>query len=143
MLPKEGQHRLVRHLDDLVEGEEPQLHVHVDGLHHLAVANATATGYFGEAPVSPQGLREAEKQSAGHCETFHATDEEYWKKIYLLEHAVEGVPRWARAHLHGLLAVDQRLDRDQGVGRRGRRDRSLREAVPASPMSDRPFVTRA
>ena len=47
------------------------------------VANATATVYFGEAPVSPQGCAEAEKQSAGHCDTFHATDEEYWKKIYL------------------------------------------------------------
>ena len=29
--------RVVRHVDDLVEGEAPQLHVHVDGLHHLAV----------------------------------------------------------------------------------------------------------
>ncbi|HEX6867309.1 MAG TPA: ABC transporter substrate-binding protein, partial [Candidatus Limnocylindrales bacterium] len=38
------------------------------------VANATATVYFGEAPVSPQGCAEAEKQSPGHCETFHATD---------------------------------------------------------------------
>jgi len=47
------------------------------------VANATATVYFGEAPVSPEGCAEAEKQSAGHCDTFHATDEEYWKKIYL------------------------------------------------------------
>ena len=47
------------------------------------VANATATVYFGEAPVSEQGCAEAEKQSPGHCATFHATDEEYWKKIYL------------------------------------------------------------
>ncbi len=47
------------------------------------VANATATVYYGEAPVSPQGCAEAEKQSPGHCDAFHATDEEYWKKIYL------------------------------------------------------------
>jgi len=46
-------------------------------------ANATATVYFGEAPVSAAGCAEAEKQSPGHCDTFHATDEEYWKKIYL------------------------------------------------------------
>jgi putative spermidine/putrescine transport system substrate-binding protein len=47
------------------------------------VPNATATVYFGEAPVSPEGCAEAEKQSPGHCDTFHATDEAYWKNIYL------------------------------------------------------------
>jgi putative spermidine/putrescine transport system substrate-binding protein len=45
--------------------------------------NATATVYFGEAPVSPQACAEAEKQSAGHCATFYATDETYWKDVYL------------------------------------------------------------
>ncbi len=45
--------------------------------------NATATVYYGEAPVSAEGCAEAEKQSPGHCTTYHATDEEYWKKIYL------------------------------------------------------------
>ena len=30
-----GRDRLVGHLDDLLEGEEPELHVHVDGPHHL------------------------------------------------------------------------------------------------------------
>ena len=40
--PAEGrQHRLVRHLDGLVQGQEPQLHVHVDGPHHRPMANAT------------------------------------------------------------------------------------------------------
>ena len=34
--PKEGRHRLVRHLDDLDQGGPPELHVQVDGLHHLA-----------------------------------------------------------------------------------------------------------
>jgi putative spermidine/putrescine transport system substrate-binding protein len=45
-------------------------------------ANATATVWFGEAPVSPAGCAEAEKQSAGHCDTFHATDEEYFKNVW-------------------------------------------------------------
>jgi putative spermidine/putrescine transport system substrate-binding protein len=45
--------------------------------------NATATVFFGEAPVSAQGCAEAEKLSPGHCETFHATDEAYWEKVYL------------------------------------------------------------
>jgi len=44
--------------------------------------NATATVFFGEAPVSQEGCAEAEKQSAGHCETFHATDESYWTDVH-------------------------------------------------------------
>ena len=31
-----GRDRLVGHLDDLVQGRAPELHVQVDGLHHLA-----------------------------------------------------------------------------------------------------------
>jgi putative spermidine/putrescine transport system substrate-binding protein len=46
------------------------------------VANATATVWFGEAPTSPQACAEAEKQSAGHCDTFHATDEAYFKDVW-------------------------------------------------------------
>jgi len=45
------------------------------------VANAKATVWFGEAPVSQAACDEAEKISPGHCTTFHATDEEYFKKI--------------------------------------------------------------
>jgi putative spermidine/putrescine transport system substrate-binding protein len=45
-------------------------------------ANAAATVYFGEAPVSAKGCEEAEKLSAGHCETFHAEDEDYFSKVY-------------------------------------------------------------
>ena len=45
-------------------------------------ANATATVWFGEAPVSPEGCAEAEKQSKGHCDTFHATDEDYFKDVW-------------------------------------------------------------
>ena len=35
-------------------------------------ANADVTVYYGEAPVSAAACAEAEKQSAGHCDTFHA-----------------------------------------------------------------------
>ncbi len=46
------------------------------------LANAQATVWFGEAPVSQAGCDEAEKLSPGHCTTFHATDEEYFKKVW-------------------------------------------------------------
>jgi len=44
--------------------------------------NAQATVWFGEAPVSEQGCAEAEKLSPGHCELFHAQDEDYFKDVY-------------------------------------------------------------
>jgi putative spermidine/putrescine transport system substrate-binding protein len=46
------------------------------------VANANVTVWFGEAPVSPQGCVEAEKLSPGHCDTFHAADEDYFKDVW-------------------------------------------------------------
>jgi len=45
-------------------------------------ANADVTVYFGEAPVSEAACAEAEKQSAGHCDQFHANDEAYFKDVW-------------------------------------------------------------
>ncbi len=45
-------------------------------------ANADVTVYFGEAPVSEKACAEAEKQSPGHCEQFHANDEAYFKDVW-------------------------------------------------------------
>ena len=45
-------------------------------------ANADVTVYFGEAPVSAPACAEAEKQSAGWCDQFHAADEQYFKNIW-------------------------------------------------------------
>lgn len=42
-------------------------------------ANAKATEYFGEAPVSEEAC--ALTQDPNHCETFHAQDEEYFDQI--------------------------------------------------------------
>jgi putative spermidine/putrescine transport system substrate-binding protein len=45
-------------------------------------ANAQATVWFGEAPVTQAACDKAEELSPGHCETFHATDEDYFSKVY-------------------------------------------------------------
>ncbi|MEO5940230.1 MAG: extracellular solute-binding protein, partial [Candidatus Limnocylindrales bacterium] len=45
-------------------------------------ANADVTVYFGEAPVSDAACVEADKQSAGHCDLFHAKDEAYFADVY-------------------------------------------------------------
>jgi Spermidine/putrescine-binding periplasmic protein len=44
-------------------------------------ANAQATIFFGEAPVSQQACDAAEKISPGHCATYHATDEPYFSNV--------------------------------------------------------------
>jgi putative spermidine/putrescine transport system substrate-binding protein len=43
-------------------------------------ANAKATEYFGEAPVSEEAC--SLTADPNHCETFHATDEDYFAKVY-------------------------------------------------------------
>jgi putative spermidine/putrescine transport system substrate-binding protein len=44
--------------------------------------SALATVWFGEAPTSPEACEEAEAISPGHCDTFHATDEEYFDRVH-------------------------------------------------------------
>ena len=44
--------------------------------------SALATVWFGEAPTSEAACAEAEEISPGHCDTFHATDEEYFSKVH-------------------------------------------------------------
>jgi putative spermidine/putrescine transport system substrate-binding protein len=44
--------------------------------------NAAATVYFGEAPVTDAACAEAEKQSPGHCDAFHAKDEAYFSDVW-------------------------------------------------------------
>ena len=47
-----------------------------------AQANAEATIWFGEAPVTQKACDAAEAISAGHCAAQHASDEAYWNKIW-------------------------------------------------------------
>jgi len=47
-----------------------------------AEANGQATVWFGEAPTSEAACEYAETLSAGHCELTHATDEDYYSKIW-------------------------------------------------------------
>ena len=50
-----------------------------------AQANALATIWFGEAPTSQAACDYAETVSPGHCATFHATDEAYFKNVWYWE----------------------------------------------------------
>jgi putative spermidine/putrescine transport system substrate-binding protein len=67
--------------------------MHVDAAHpncmllwmnHMmsAEANAMATVYFGEAATSAEACEAAEALAPGHCETQHATDEDYFSRVH-------------------------------------------------------------
>ncbi len=79
-LPKEGA-PVVRHVDDLVEGQAPNcMYMWMEYI-ISPVPNATATVYFGEEARQRAGLCQDGEAGQGHCATYHATDEEYWKKM--------------------------------------------------------------
>ena len=72
-----------RHLDGVVEGRSPELHVHVDGLHHQPAVQAQVAYYFGEAPANPKACDQIATLygDATHCDVFKATDEAFAKSI--------------------------------------------------------------
>ena len=104
---------MVGHLDDRLQGQEPELHVHVDEPHHRPKANAAVAEWFGEAPSNKKAC--AETADKDHCETFHADDEAYFDKVAVLDDADEGVRRRPRRGLQGLLGVGPGLDGGQGL----------------------------
>ena len=75
-----GRDGLVGHLDDLVRGEAPELHVHVVRLGGLARrCNAQIAEYFGEAPANAKACDETADPK--HCDIYHADDEQYFDQI--------------------------------------------------------------
>ncbi len=76
-----GLDRLVGHLDDRVEVEaNPNcMYLWMDYI-ISPEGNAKATEYFGEAPVSKEAC--GVTQDPDHCAKFHATDEDYFSKVY-------------------------------------------------------------
>ena len=79
-LPEGGLDRLVGHVDDLVEGQAPELHVHVDGPHHLAEGQR-AGGRVVRRGARRTRSRARETADKNHCETSTPTDEEYFDQV--------------------------------------------------------------
>ena len=131
MLPKEGATGVVGHVDDLVQGEAPELHVQVDELHHDARrCRPRWREYFGEAPANPKAC--ALTAAAGFCEQFHATDAAFAKQLYYWTTPTQDCLDGSGRRLHRLHAVDDGLERHAG-----RRDLTVgapdRRAGPAPP----------
>ena len=71
-LPEGGRDRVVGHLDDQLQGQTSQLHVHVDELHHQPKANAEVAEYFGEAPAQEKACDET--ANPNFCTEYHAEE---------------------------------------------------------------------
>ncbi len=78
---------------------------------------------------------------SGQCDLFHAKDEAYFKDVYLWNTPSSRMPRRSRPDLQGLLRVDGRLDRDQGLT--PRRPRSLGPRFPEGSRGRRHMDTSA
>ena len=67
--PEGGRHRLGRHVDGVVQGAAPELHVHVDELHqHPVGAGPAGAQYFGETPANPLACPIMDKMPGGSCD---------------------------------------------------------------------------
>ena len=64
----------------VVEGQAPQLHVHVDGLHHQPEVQAQVADYFGEAPANPKAC-DLITDDPTHCDVYQATDEAFAERL--------------------------------------------------------------
>ena len=71
---------MVGHLDGLVEGRTPELHVPVDGLDHLPEINAQVAEYFGEAPAQTKACEHTTQKD--FCDVYHATDQKFSEQIH-------------------------------------------------------------
>ena len=98
--------------------------------------SALATVWFGEAPTSAEACDEAETISPGHCDTFHATDEAYFDKVALLEHASRGLQRRGRSDdLQGRRGLDRGLDRRSRAAEPIGASPCQRNRFPGGPLS--------
>ena len=130
-----GVDRLVGHVDDRFRVENPNcMYLWMDYI-ISPEANAAATEYFGEAPVSEEacGLT----QDPNHCDDVPCDGRGVLLEGLLLEHSRGRLRRRPRRGLQGLLRVDAGLDRDTrlGIARTGGRSPAprVRLAAPDAP----------
>ena len=108
-----GLDRLVGHLDDLLPGQEPELHVPLDELHHLAGGEREGDGVLRRGPGQRRGLRPDDRQEP--LRDVPRAGRGLLLQGRVLENADQGLRRRPRHGLQGLRRVDRGLDRHQGL----------------------------
>ena len=123
-----GLDRLVGHVDDRVEGQAPELHVHVDGPHHQPEGERRRWP-SGSARRRRTRSRARETADKDHCEIFHAEDEAYFDQVAFWTTPTKDCGDDRGAGLQGLLRVGRT------PGRRSR-------AEPRADGVERPASSR-
>src|SRR4051812_1477975 len=139
-----GRHRLVGHLDDLLQGQASQLHVHVDGLDHLAEGQRPGGGVVRRGAVQREGVRGDGEQ--GPLRDLPRRRPGVLRQGLVLDDAAQAVRRRPRERLQGLLRLGPGLDRDQGlIGHRdAERGEEVRRPPPRPPgLPGEPAAGRA
>ena len=112
-LPEGGLDGLVRHVDALVEGQEPELRLPLDEPHHLAGGQrgrrrVLRRGAVERQVVCPDGRREPLRHLPRRGRGL-------LRPGLVLDDADQDVPRRSRRHLHPVLRLGHGLDGDQGL----------------------------
>ena len=74
---------MVGHLDDQLQGQASQLHVHVDELDHLAESQRRG-GRILRRGAGP-GKACEETANPNFCSEYHAEEPAFWKRVYYWE----------------------------------------------------------
>src|SRR4029079_3389603 len=130
--PEGGRDRVVGHLDDRVQGQAPELHVHVDEPHHLAEGERRGGGVVRRGPGQQEVVRADRGQ--GPLRDLPRRRRGLLLEGGVLDDAGEGLRRRPRRSLQGLLRVGPGVDGNQGLAaslwRRPRLQLSLLLAGP-------------
>ena len=128
-----GLHRLVGHVDDRVGRRASELHVHVDGPHHLAEGERGRGGVVRRGALEREGLRRDGRRQP--LRDLPRRRRGVLRPGVVLDDADEGVPRRAWCHLQGLLRMGPGLDRGEGVALASPSGGGSRRAKPGSAAS--------
>ena len=140
--PKEGATGWSRHLDAVVEGEQPELHEAVDGLDLVAVGQRPGDRVLRRGAEQPRGLRADGQSRPLHqlpCRGRGVLD-----RRVVLDHRDRGVPRRPhRRHVRALHGMGQRLERVAGMGIDDVASGGELSPPPRSARTRQPLVPRS
>ena len=139
--PRRGRHRLVGHVDDRFGVQEQELRLPVARLHRQPRGQRGGGGVLRRIAGQPQGLRP--DQGQGALRDLPLRRRGLRGADLVLDHPGGQMPgRPHRRQVHGLLGVDEGLDRDQGLTMTLQTQHPVPGAPPAAAAVPRPKAHR-
>ena len=116
--PEGGHDRLVGHVDDRLQGRPSELHVPLDGPHHLARRRTRRSRSTSARRPSNSKACDSDDGPEPLRRQYHADDEAYWENVYYWTTPVGGLRRRPRRGLQGPRGVATRPGPRSGASRR-------------------------